>query len=148
MKPIAQRGSKVLWAEADFGKPGIIKDRRTGEQMDTPASVHATLARGYWYPIDTPGGLSLHKRLSTAFGSKGKRQNQLVARLKRKRGYQAPVRGGTGKQARTRRAKFAKKGMGRSDKWWEVYHALRREGHDKTSAAKIASTQVKKNGTV
>lgn len=39
----------------------------------------------------------------------------------------------------------AKKGMGRSDKWWEVYHALVRDGKSKESAAKIASTQVKKH---
>lgn len=36
-----------------------------------------------------------------------------------------------------------KPGMGHSDKWWEVYHALRRQGHDKESAARIANTQVK-----
>lgn len=37
-----------------------------------------------------------------------------------------------------------KPGMGHSDKWWEVYHALIREGHDKESAAKITNSRVKK----
>lgn len=36
----------------------------------------------------------------------------------------------------------SKPGMGRSEKWWEVYHALRREGYSEESAAKIASSRV------
>ena len=55
------------------------------------------------------------KRLSSAFGNKRRRQNQLVARLKRKRGYAKPVPGGTGKQKRTRRTRFAKQDGSRSD---------------------------------
>jgi len=51
---------------------------------------------------------AVKKRLSRAFGNKAARRNQLVARLKRKRGYKAPVRGGTGKQARTKRRIFTK----------------------------------------
>jgi len=87
----------------------------------------------------------IRKRLSRSFGNKKSRQNQLVARLKRKRGYKSPVRGGTGKQTRTRRRKFAKKGMGHSDAWWEMYHALRAKGHDKTSAAKITNSRISKH---
>jgi hypothetical protein len=60
-------------------------------------------------------GIGIEKRLSRSFGNKRKRQNQLVARLKRKRGYKAPVRGGTGKQARTRRRIFTKHLPGRHD---------------------------------
>jgi len=37
-----------------------------------------------------------------------------------------------------------KPGMGRSKKWWDIYHALIRQGHSKESAAKIASSRVKK----
>lgn len=37
-----------------------------------------------------------------------------------------------------------KPGMGHSDKWWEVYHALMREGHDKESAARIANSRIDK----
>lgn len=37
-----------------------------------------------------------------------------------------------------------KPGMGHSDKWWEVYHALVREGHSKESAARIANSKVNK----
>lgn len=46
------------------------------------------------------------KGLSPDFGSKRKRRNQLVRSLKRRRRYANPVRGGTGKQKRTRRNKF------------------------------------------
>ena len=42
----------------------------------------------------------------TKLGNNRKRKNQLVARLKRRRHYAAPLRGGRGKQARTRRKKF------------------------------------------
>lgn len=35
-----------------------------------------------------------------------------------------------------------KPGMGHSDKWWEIYHALIKEGHSKESAAKIANSKV------
>ena len=38
-----------------------------------------------------------------------------------------------------------KPGMGHSDHWWEVYHALREEGHSKESAAKITNSRVSKN---
>lgn len=34
-----------------------------------------------------------------------------------------------------------KPGMGHSDKWWEIYHALIREGHSEESAAKIANSK-------
>jgi HK97 family phage portal protein len=36
---------------------------------------------------------------------------------------------------------FGKPGLGHSDKWWEVYHALTREGHSKASAARIANSK-------
>jgi SPP1 gp7 family putative phage head morphogenesis protein len=39
----------------------------------------------------------------------------------------------------------AKPGMGHSDKWWEIYHALRREGHSEESAAKIANSKESKS---
>lgn len=45
-------------------------------------------------------------KVSPAFGRKRKRQAQLVARLKTRRRYPSPVRGGTGKQYRTRRRKL------------------------------------------
>lgn len=38
--------------------------------------------------------------------SRRRRKAQLISRLKRRRRYPSPVRGGTGKQARTRRKKF------------------------------------------
>ncbi len=44
--------------------------------------------------------------LSPAFGVRSRRRAQLVARLKQRRRYDKPVRGGTGKQARTRRRTF------------------------------------------
>lgn len=57
-------------------------------------------------PIPFPTA-PLHKGvLSGAFADNRKRRNKLVARLKRRRRYGNPVRGGTGKQARTRRRKF------------------------------------------
>lgn len=37
-----------------------------------------------------------------------------------------------------------KPGMGRSDEWWSIYHALIKEGHNEEEAAKIASSRVKK----
>lgn len=46
------------------------------------------------------------KRLSSNFASSSARRAQLVSRLKRRRRYPSPTRGGTGKQARTRRPKF------------------------------------------
>lgn len=36
-----------------------------------------------------------------------------------------------------------KPGMGRSDKWWDIYHALRRQGMPKERAASIASSKEK-----
>lgn len=50
--------------------------------------------------------LGVSKRLSPAFGVRSRRRAQLVARLKQRRRYDKPVRGGTGKQARTRRRTF------------------------------------------
>jgi SPP1 gp7 family putative phage head morphogenesis protein len=35
-----------------------------------------------------------------------------------------------------------KPGMGHSDKWWEMYEALIREGHSKESAAKITNSKI------
>lgn len=46
------------------------------------------------------------KGLSPAVGNKDRRTAQLVGRIKRRRNYRKPVRGGTGKQARTRRRSF------------------------------------------
>ena len=37
----------------------------------------------------------------------------------------------------------SKPGMGHSDKWWEIYHALIREGHSEESAAKITNERQK-----
>ena len=48
----------------------------------------------------------LSKGLSTSFGNKDKRRKRLVRNLKRRRSYAKPVKGGTGKQARTRRKHF------------------------------------------
>lgn len=45
---------------------------------------------------------ALAKSLSSAFGSRSKRKAQLISRLKRRRKYPAPVKGGTGKQSRHR----------------------------------------------
>ena len=109
MRPIARRGSNVLLGnEADPTEPGLIVNLATGEQTGTGVSVTAILLRGYWHPIEDGDDVEVTKGLSQAFGSKRKRQNQLVARLKRRRGYKAPVRGGTGAQSRTRRSKFNK----------------------------------------
>lgn len=55
---------------------------------------------------DEPDSDTEVEKLSPAFGNRSKRQAQLVARLKTRRKYPKPVRGGTGKQARTRRKKF------------------------------------------
>jgi len=35
-----------------------------------------------------------------------------------------------------------KPGMGHSDKWWDMYHALIREGHSKESAARITNSKI------
>lgn len=48
----------------------------------------------------------LAKGLSPDFGSKSKRRKRLVRNLKRRRSYAKPVKGGTGKQASTRRKHF------------------------------------------
>jgi len=40
---------------------------------------------------------------------------------------------------------FEKPGMGRSDEWWDIYHALIEQGHSKESAARIASSKIKKS---
>lgn len=50
----------------------------------------------------------LAKALSAAFGSRSRRKAQLVSRLKQARGYDNPVKGGTGKQFRSRRKRFNK----------------------------------------
>lgn len=49
---------------------------------------------------------SVAKGLSPASTGKRSRTAQLVGRLKRRRNYRKPVRGGTGAQARTRRRSF------------------------------------------
>lgn len=46
------------------------------------------------------------KRLSPDYGNKKKRRKRLVRNLKRRRSYAKPVKGGTGKQSRTRRNRF------------------------------------------
>lgn len=33
-------------------------------------------------------------------------------------------------------------GLGHSKKWWDIYEALRREGHSKESAARIANSRM------
>lgn len=48
----------------------------------------------------------IRKGLSPDFGSKQKRRKRLVRNLKRRRSYAKPVKGGTGKQSRTRRNRF------------------------------------------
>jgi hypothetical protein len=35
-------------------------------------------------------------------------------------------------------------GMGRSNKWWQIYHAVKKGGKSKASAAKIASATLGK----
>jgi hypothetical protein len=35
-------------------------------------------------------------------------------------------------------------GMGHSKKWWEMYEALRKEGHSKESAARITNSRMGK----
>lgn len=67
------------------------------ELIDAAARYTLALKQG-----DTP----LAKRLSRNFGSRQRRRAQLIARLKQARDYPDPVRGGTGKQSRTRRRKF------------------------------------------
>jgi hypothetical protein len=47
------------------------------------------------------------KGLSPAFANKRRRTAKLVGKLKRARHYAPPVKGGTGKQARTRRNRFS-----------------------------------------
>jgi len=37
----------------------------------------------------------------------------------------------------------SKPGMGHSDKWWDMYHALIKQGHSKESAAKITNSKIK-----
>lgn len=109
---VAHQGPRVLYADTEAeDSTGFIYNVETGERTELPVTVAATLGRGYWYPIPRDSGedgLSIEKRLSSAFGNKQKRQNQLVARLKRRQNYKAPRRGGRGKQARTRRKKFSK----------------------------------------
>ena len=46
------------------------------------------------------------KSLTPEFGKKDKRRKRLVRNLKRRRSYAKPVKGGTGKQSRTRRNRF------------------------------------------
>jgi len=122
MVPVATQGPLVLVGDPDRPfDPSFIVNLDTGKRSEA-GSLAATMARGYWQAIDDEPepeakGLGvITKGLSRAFGSKRQRQAQLVARLKRKRNYAAPVRGGTGKQGRTRRQKFAKHpGPGGSD---------------------------------
>lgn len=37
-------------------------------------------------------------------------------------------------------------GRGRSKRWWNIYHAIKRSGKSKKSAAKIASSKTGKKG--
>lgn len=71
------------------------------EGMDEDMEI---IERAALFALSLKGGVA--KSLSPSFGSRSRRRNQLVARLKRARNYPAPVRGGTGAQARTRRRKF------------------------------------------
>lgn len=38
-------------------------------------------------------------------------------------------------------------GMGHSKAWWDMYEALRREGHSKESAARMTNAHVKEKVT-
>jgi len=56
----------------------------------------------------------------------------------------------TVQESRTKQEKLEEKkdietkpGMGHSDKWWAMYHALIKQGHSKESAAKITNSKIK-----
>jgi hypothetical protein len=76
-------------------------DPEADEQVQQWAADDAARASEWGAPPP-----EIAKGLSPAFGSRTSRRAQLVARLKRRQRYPAPVRGGTGKQARTRRRSF------------------------------------------
>ena len=56
--------------------------------------------------IDAAATENITKGLSPDYGKKDKRRKRLVRNLKRRRSYAKPVKGGTGKQSRTRRNRF------------------------------------------
>ena len=62
-----------------------------------------------WTPKLNPDGTIAFDQPESpiAKASTRRRKAQLVARLKSRRKYAKPVRGGTGKQARSRRRKFS-----------------------------------------
>lgn len=47
-KPVATKGSKILWGTDDPFEKRVIEDTRTGERIETGTSVASTLLRGYW----------------------------------------------------------------------------------------------------
>lgn len=85
--------------DAPLLNPWKGSDPESSEQLQIWASDDAANAE-LWGPQPVAKGLSRN------FGSKSRRRAQLVSRLKRSRSYADPVRGGTGKQSRTRRRKF------------------------------------------
>lgn len=78
----------------DGGRTQAMADAKTVEEVRAVVTKHDGITTSD-QPIDI-----------TKLGNNRKRKNQLVARLKRRRHYAAPLRGGRGKQARTRRKKF------------------------------------------
>lgn len=76
-------------------------DPEADEQVQQWAADDAARASEWGAPAE-----EVAKRLSPAFGSRQRRRAQLVARLKQSRRYGKPVRGGTGKQSRSRRRSF------------------------------------------
>lgn len=78
------------FAPDDGGRTECLANAATVEEVRAIVAEYDQIAKG----------------LSRNFGSKSRRRAQLVSRLKRSRSYADPVRGGTGKQSRTRRRKF------------------------------------------
>ena len=73
-------------------------------------------------------------------GDQGKQDPLGKEEADKKKDSQTKKEAMTGKEEKSIETK---PGMGHSDKWWEVYHALIKEGHSEESAAKIANSQVK-----
>lgn len=81
--------------------------------------------------------------IQTNTNQEDKRQNDTEQR--EAQDYPQVLQREEGKNEKGAPLNFEKPGMGRSDEWWDIYHALIEQGHSKESAARIASSKIKKS---
>ena len=117
---IAARQVGLFEEKSGVAGPKPIEKRLPGEGIEDNVCLY-----GYSYEAYLKSDEGIKKRFSRAFGNKKARQAQLVARLKRRRGYAKPVPGGTGKQYRSKKRTFSKHLAGRHD---QMTHGRRKSG--------------------